>query len=144
MGFFGRGTYTAHGWTDTPVTERGAYRDVPRPDGPHLWLDIYDSDVVTLVHHPVGAGTGRCYLGLEPRHLFEDPTANEPVDVDVEAADLARWAGETGGNVVVAEQVRALLADPGGAEPDGVVAEEKAVRLLAVLGVPLPAWLVVD
>lgn len=111
------------------------------PDAtPRLTATVHDSDFVTLDYAPVlGGGAGRCYVGFEPRHYFEDETASDPVDVDAEARALAAWAADVRGTVVDPDEIRPLLASPEAAhESPDVFVEAALVRLLQVLGVPVP------
>lgn len=111
------------------------------PDGtPRLTAKVHDSDFVTVDYAPALAdGSGRCYVGFEPRHYFEDDTASDPVDVDAEARGLAAWAADVRGTVVDPDVIRPLLASPDAADesPD-VFVEAALVRLLLALGLPVP------
>ncbi|MFI5428737.1 hypothetical protein [Aeromicrobium sp. UC242_57] len=107
---------------------------------PRLSVKVHDSDFVAVDYAPVLAGgSGRCYVGFEPRHYFEDETASEAVDTDAEARALTAWAADVRGVVVDPAVVRALLASPAVEDeaPD-VFVEAALVRLLTVLGLPVP------
>jgi hypothetical protein len=109
---------------------------------PYLLIDVHDSDLASIEYAPViGDASGRCFLGFEPRHYFDDPEANDPVDPALEAQALAEWAKAATGAVVDTNPVQALLADPEGGEPAEPFVEETLVRLLAALELPMPAEL---
>lgn len=107
---------------------------------PRLTAKVHDSDFVTIDYAPtLAGGGGRCYVGFEPRHYFEDETASDPVDTDAEARGLAAWAAGVRGVVVDPEVVRGLLASPdAGDEAPDVFVEAALVRLLLALGLPVP------
>lgn len=105
------------------------------------WLSarIHDSDFVEIGFAPgPGGADGLCYVGFEPRHYFEDPTASEPVDVEVQAAALAEWSHHVSGTHVEASTLVGLLASPEGEEAPDVFVEAALVRLLRTLGLPIP------
>lgn len=107
---------------------------------PRLSAKVHDSDFVEIDYAPaLAGGSGRCYVGFEPRHYFEDETASDPVDTDAEARGLAAWAADVRGVVVDPEAVRGLLASPDAADeaPD-VFVEAALVRLFLLLGLPVP------
>jgi hypothetical protein len=70
---------------------------------------------------------------------FEDPTANQPVDLAIEMRGFASWTDRVAGVQLTDEQLAPLFADPGGGEPEDVFVEDTVVRLLRLLGLPLPA-----
>jgi len=121
----------------------GGWREGLAGPEPHLAIDIHDSDIATIGYRPSGPGTGRCYLGFEPRYYFgPEEQESAPVDGAAESAGLAEWAARVTGRSVPQADVRALLADPDGEEdPPDVVVEDTVVSLLNVLGVPLPTEL---
>jgi hypothetical protein len=81
MGFFGRFVYAEGAWGEH--TTASAY----------LAIDIHDSDIATVDYAPVLEGSsGRCFLGYEPRHYFEDEAASQPIDPAAEARGLVSWA----------------------------------------------------
>ncbi|OMQ15838.1 hypothetical protein A7K94_0206660 [Modestobacter sp. VKM Ac-2676] len=128
MGLFGTFTYSAGTWT-SPDARRE----------PWLAVDVHDSDVATVDYRPAGDAGGRCYLGFQPRVYFEDPTASAPVDNDVEAHGLARWARLATGREVDPGEVAALLApDDEDDDPEDLFVEQTVRRLLELTGVPVP------
>lgn len=106
---------------------------------PRLAAKVHDSDFVTVDYVPALTGSGRCYVGFEPRHYFEDETASDPVDVEAEARGLAAWAADVRGTVVDPATIVGLLASPVAEDeaPD-VFVEAALVRLLLALGLPVP------
>lgn len=107
---------------------------------PRLTAKVHDSDFVTIDYSPVLAdGSGRCYVGFEPRHYFEDESASDPIDPAAEARGLAAWAADVCGTVVDPAAVLELLASPDAADeaPD-VFVEAALVRVLLALGLPVP------
>jgi hypothetical protein len=128
MGLFGTFTYSAGDWTGADS-----------PAEPSLVVDVHDSDIATVDYRPIGDGTGRCYLGFQPRVYFEDPGASPPVDNEVEARGLADWARQATGREVDPGDVLALLApDDEDADPEDLFVEETVRRLLELTGVPVP------
>lgn len=107
---------------------------------PRLTAKLHDSDFVTIDYAPaLAGGSGRCYVGFEPRHYFEDETASDPIDTAAEARGLAAWAADVRTTVVDPKVVLGLLASPeAGDEAPDVFVEAALVRLLAVLGLPVP------
>lgn len=106
-----------------------------------MLIDVHDSDLASIDFAPViGGASGRCFLGTEPRHYFDDPEANDPVDRALEAQALAEWARVATGAVVDTNSLQALLADPEG-EPAEPFVEETLVQLLDALELPIPAEL---
>ena len=131
MGLFGKFAYSAGRWsTDGPTAV------------PFLLLDVHDSHIATVDYRAADASGGRFFLGYEPRFYFDEPGAGSPVDVVAEAAGFAEWAREATGTDVDPAAVQQLLASPDGAPPPEEVAvvEETVVRLLALVGLPAPAW----
>ena len=130
MGLFLNCTWSDGRWSVGSDTNLGP---------PRLTVAVHDSDVATVTHEPVRAGArGICYLGFEPRHYFDDPGASDPVDVEVEAAALARWSKAHTGLDVEPGKLRDLLASPQGDEPEAAFVEESVARLLTLLGLPMP------
>ena len=128
MGFFGRFVYSDGRWHDE------------EPSSPYLMVDIHDSDIAT-VDCVAPAATGRFYLGYEPRHYFEDPSANEPVDTRAMAEGFAAWVDQVVGASVSRRRVERLLASPQGRDPKDDFVEDTVGRLLRLAGVPLPGAL---
>lgn len=122
---------------DKFVFSGGAWGAEAAPTLPYLSVDIHDSDIATL-DYASSVGTGRCYLGFEPRHYFDDETASDPVDADREAQSLTEWARNVVGRDVNAESVREMLARPDGGDPSDDFVEDTLIRLLRLLGLPLP------
>ena len=146
---FGDGHWSVHKPDDPPITTE-----------PWLLVDIYDSDIATVIYRPAGRGTGITYLGYTPRTYFEDPDASAPTDVAAEAAGLASWwaahhSAVTGGAVsdaahaAKAAELAGFLAadlDPAEIDLDGddkddeddaeVFVEIKTAGLLAALDLP--------
>lgn len=111
------------------------------PDAtPRFTAKVHDSDFVTIEYLPVLAdGRGRCYVGFEPRHYFEDETASDPLDTAAEARGLAAWAADVRSTVVDPAVIQDLLASPDAEDeaPD-VFVEAALVRLVLALGLPVP------
>jgi hypothetical protein len=140
---FGDGHWSVHKPDDDP----------PVSTEPWLLVDIYDSDIATVIYRPAGRGTGITYLGYTPRTYFEDPDASAPTDTAAEAAGLASWwaahhSTVTGGAVSdaalaakVAELGAFLAADLDPAdiavdEDAEVFVEIKTAAFLAALDLP--------
>ena len=106
--------------------------------GPELVVDVHDSDIATIDYRPAPPGLGRFYLGRQPRDFFADPEASQPVDVPAEVDAFVGWAAQTLGRAPRAAELRPLVAEDGSgaAEDDGV--EGTVVRLLDLLGLPVP------
>ncbi len=106
--------------------------------GPELVVDVHDSDIATIDYRPAPPGLGRFYLGAQPRDFFADPEASQPVDVPAEVDAFVGWAAQTLGRAPEAAELRPLVAEDGerGAADDGV--EDTVVRLLDLLGLPVP------
>lgn len=133
MGTFATFVYSDGGWDDHAASEQ------------FLSIDIHDSDIATLRFAPAESpARGLLYLGYEPRHYFEDPSASEPVDVVAETDALIAWAAEVTGVLVASEEVLPLLASPDGDEPDDLFVEETVAQLLKVIGLLPPPDLDVE
>ncbi|RVX45429.1 hypothetical protein EDD27_8222 [Nonomuraea polychroma] len=152
MGFFGTYLFDGTRW----LTYKGD--KPPAIPGPWLMLDIYDSDIATVVYSPAGRGSGVAYLGFTPRTYFEDEAASPPTDVEREAKGLADWWRERrGGADKIAHAAKEdelaiyLAEDQDLAEiefdededvddlDDGeILVEVKAARFLTALGLPVP------
>ncbi|MER7505125.1 hypothetical protein AB0L05_32370 [Nonomuraea pusilla] len=154
MGFFGTYLYDGQRWT--------AHEDDPPPPPTEPWLmvNIYDSDIATVVYQPQGRGSGVAYLGFTPRTYFEDDEASPPTDVVREAMGLAdwwMWRGRGEGEVEHAVKASELLGylaqdeDPEEIELDDeedvvdlddadVFVEVKAARFLEALDLPIPEF----
>jgi hypothetical protein len=83
VGFFGTYLYESGRWS-----ERDSAREATEP---WLFLNIYDSDIATIMYRPCGPGTGITFLGHTPRKYFDDPEASLPTDTVLESAGLAVW-----------------------------------------------------
>jgi hypothetical protein len=128
MGFFGTFVYADGQWGES---------DAP-PGGTFLRVDIHDDDIAQIDYRPAAPGLGRFYLGYEPAVYFEDPSASQPVDVLAEAEGFSNWVGNATGRPIGPDEILPLLADPDGAEPQEVFAEDAVVKLLGLAGLPLP------
>jgi hypothetical protein len=125
VGFFGRFVYSDGAWREVATS------------GEFLAIDVHDSSIATVDYAPVLEGSsGRCFLGYEPRHYFEDETASEPVDAAAEARGLISWAAHMTGERPPYEAVGDLLADPGGAEPADVFVEDTTEKLVHLHAMP--------
>ena len=125
LGFFGRFVYSEGAWRDEAIGER------------YLVLDIHDSDIATIEYRPA-PGEGRFYVGFQPRDYFEDPEASKTVDADSEVDGFMTWAKETLDVELRQTDVRPMLAEDGALDPKDDFVEETAVRLIRLLGLPLP------
>ena len=106
---------------------------------PSVTIDVYDSDIATVEYRPAESGSsGRFYLGTQPRDYFDDPSASDPVNLEVEAAGFAAWARSHAGSSVSAEQILPLLATADVEEPLDVFVDDTVARLLDAVGIPLP------
>ncbi|TDC50581.1 hypothetical protein E1212_14505 [Jiangella ureilytica] len=133
MGTFATFVYSDGGWDDHGASER------------FLSIDIHDSDIATLRFAPAESpARGLLYLGYEPRHYFEDPSASDPVDVVAETDALIAWAADVTGVLVASEEVIPFLASPDGDEPGDVFVEETVAQLLKVIGLLPPPDLDVE
>ena len=106
--------------------------------GPELVVDVHDSDIATIDYRPAPPGLGRFYLGAQPRDFFADPDASEPVDVPAEVDAFVGWAAQTLGRAPQPADVRPLVAENGTGRPEDDVVEGTVVRLLDLLGLPVP------
>ena len=130
MGLFTTLAYSDGRWT------RGRPTAVP-----FLLVDVHDGDVATVDYRFADASGGRFYLGWEPRIYFEQPDAASPIDVGAEATGFARWARDAVEADVDPDDVRPLMADPGGAPPPPDVPVVTTVdRLVALAGLPPVDW----
>jgi hypothetical protein len=129
MGFFGTFVYADGVWNQD--------NDAP-PTGASLRVDIHDGDFAQIDYWPAETGLGRFYLGYEPAIYFEDPSASRPVDTQAEAEGFSAWVEHVGGPHLAPEVILPLLADPDGAEPEEVFAEDTVVKLLGLAGLPMP------
>ena len=127
MGSFEKYLYSDGAWTDSSAGR--------------TWLSIsvHDSDIATIEYSPAPQGLGLVYLGFQPRDYFEDPAASEDVDLEGESGALAAWAQTAVSSSATSEQIRPLLAENDVEEPDDDFVEDTVIRLLHILGVPLPA-----
>lgn len=143
MGLFATWAYDDRGWRHV------APNAAPTGTEPWLWLDIHDSDLVTVRYAPCGSAAGVAYLGFTPRTYWEDDDASEPTDTAREALGLAHWwaARQPAGadEAAKAAELRPLLAEdlPGDEldedlSEDDIFVERRTERFLAALGVPLP------
>jgi hypothetical protein len=126
VGYFGTFIYRDGQWRE----RSGA--------GAELVVDVHDSDIATIDYRPAPPGRGRFYLGHQPRDYFADPEASRPVDVPAEVDGFLAWASETVGRAPRAEDVRPLVAEQPGQEPADDAVEDTVVRLLDLLGLPVP------
>ncbi|SNR83076.1 hypothetical protein [Blastococcus mobilis] len=129
MGYFGKLSYSAGRWSSGRPTAV-----------PFLLIDVHDSDIATVDYRAADATGGRFFLGYEPRIYFEEPDAGAPVDTRAEAEGFARWLREAEGRDVDPDDVQRLMASPSGAPPQDEVVEQTVEQLLALAGLPLPAW----
>jgi hypothetical protein len=83
VGFFGTYLYESGRWS-----ERDDAREATEP---WLFLNIYDSDIATIMYRPCAPGTGMTFIGHTPRKYFDDPEASLPTDTVLESAGLAAW-----------------------------------------------------
>lgn len=115
----------------------GTWAEVDEVSHPYLVVDIHDSDVATVSYAPAPPAGGLVFLGFQPRDYFDDPSASEDVDLDLEAEGLARWARQATGATVAAASIRPLLAEDGVEEPEDDFVEETVARLVSLLGLPV-------
>jgi hypothetical protein len=106
--------------------------------GPELVVDVHDSDIATIDYRPAPPGRGRFYLGHQPRDFFADPEASQPVDVPAEVDAFVGWAAQTLGRAPQADELRPLVAEDGSGQAEDDVVEDTVVRLLDLLGLPVP------
>jgi hypothetical protein len=144
MGFFGTYQFDGTAWSE------GDPDAGPTGPEPWLWLDIYDSDFVTIRYAPAGSGTGIAFLNQTPRIYFQRDGASAPTDVDGESLGLAEWwtAHHRGASVdeqgVRRREIATLLAsdversDEDFEDDADIFAEVKATRFLSAMDLPLP------
>lgn len=142
MGLFATWMYVDRAWAHVPPDA------VPSGLEPWLWLDIHDSDFVTVQYAPRGDAAGIAFLGFTPRTYFEDETASEPTDPGLEALGLAQWWASMQSDPVdidaKAVDLQAFLAEdlPPGLDDElddeDIFVELKAERFLSAMGLPLP------
>lgn len=133
MSLFAKLTHSDGQWKESePVSE------------PYLYLDVHDGDIATVEYRPAGTATGRFFLGVEPRHYFEDDSASAPVNREAEAEGFSRWLREVHGRDVDSAAVLALMApdeeadDESDDEDEDASVEDTLDRLLDLIGLPLP------
>lgn len=134
MGFFGTYLFEGGRWAAADSSREAVE--------PWLFLNIYDSDIATVMYRPTGAGTGIAFLGCTPRTYFDDISASSPTDTGMESLGLATWWATQHGSDDAArdakqQELLTYLADDDEAGADSV--EVTAGRFLAALGLPLPA-----
>lgn len=135
MGNFGRFVFSNGEWNHYDGDDRW---DQGIQTCPYLAIDVYDSDYASVEYKPAGTASGNFYLRIQPRDHFEDPTANEWVDVDEEAAGLAAWAHAALGRTISSATLLPFIAPEGVEEPEDVFVEETMERLLGRLGLAMP------
>ena len=126
MGYFGTFIFRDGQWQQRSGT------------GPELVVDVHDSDIATIDYRPAPPGLGRFYLGAQPRDFFADPDASEPVDVPAEVDAFVGWAAEALGHAPQPAELRPLVAEDGTAPAGDDAVEDTVVRLLDLLGLPVP------
>lgn len=128
MGYFGEFFYVD-----------GEWRAVAADGDAYLRVEVHDSDIATVDFRPAYGGTGRFFLGYEPRVYFEDDGASAPVAKSEEAAAFRQWVRDVANAEVDAERVEALMASSNpDDEPADAFVEEAVQRLLALAGLPSP------
>lgn len=131
MGLFATFSYVDGRWVDGGTNAE-----------PSLTVDIHDSDIATVDYRPSLTGTGRFYLGCQPRIYFDDEAASGPVDAALEATAFAEWLRAFAHRPVDPATVQALLAgDDEDEEPVDVFVEDTVIALLTAAGLPLPTAL---
>jgi hypothetical protein len=150
MGFFGTYQFDGTAWVE------GDPEAGPSGPEPWMWVDVYDSDFVTVRYAPSGPGTGVAFLNLTPRIYFESAGASAPTDVARESQGLTEWWAArqpVADDEALANQrevIAALLAsdvEPPDDDPEDeadIYAEMKAARFLAAMSLPLPEELSVE
>ena len=126
------------GYFGTFIFRDGQWQQRSSGAGPELVVDVHDSDIATIDYRPAPPGLGRFYLGYQPRDFFADPEASQPVDVPAEVDAFVGWAAQTLGRAPEADALRPLVAEDGAGEPEDEVVEDTVVRLLDLLGLPVP------
>lgn len=109
-----------------------------------LRISVHDSDFATVDYRPVAGSSGRFYLGVQPRDYFEDLTTSDPVDLQLESSEFSQWASAVLGTKIAATDLLALMAPEGVEDPLDDFVEDTLVRLLNLLGMPLPTWLATE
>lgn len=104
---------------------------------PSLAIEIHDGDIAVIDYRPAPDGAGRFYLGFQPRDLYDDPSESEPVDIEAETEGFVAWAEALGADDVRPSEVRRLMAVEG-EEPDDTFVEDTVVRLIRLVGLPVP------
>jgi hypothetical protein len=112
----------------------------PAEATPSLTVEVHHGDIAVIDYAPSPTSAGRFYLGFQPRDFYDDPAESAPVDIDGEAEGFAAWAELVGVDDVQPGEVRRLMAVEG-QEPEDTFVEETVVRLLRLVGLPLPAGL---
>lgn len=144
VGLFGTYLYESGCWS-----ERADAREATEP---WLFLNIYDSDIATIMYRPCEPGTGIAFLGHTPRKYFDDPNASLPTDTVLESAGLARWwAQRTGAGDELARDAKQTeiasylasdadwdLAWPRDDEDADAPVEVKVCDFLQALGLDVP------
>jgi hypothetical protein len=150
MGFFGTYHFDGAAWAERDP-EAG-----PSGPEPWLWVDVYDSDFVTVRYAPVGSGAGVAYLNMTPRIYFDSDDASAPTDVKREALGLTEWWAarneDADADVLAGKRdvIAGLLAsDVEPPEDDSeddadIFSEIKAARFLVAMDLPLPEDLAGD
>ena len=126
------------GYFGTFIFRDGQWQQRSGGAGPELVVDVHDSDIATIDYRPAPPGLGRFYLGHQPRDFFADPEASQPVDVPAEVDAFVGWAEQTLGRAPQPDQLRPLVAEDGSAQPEDDGVEDTVVRLLDLLGLPVP------
>ncbi|MFK4641082.1 hypothetical protein [Paenarthrobacter histidinolovorans] len=129
MGNFGRFTYTDLGVSDSEGLD------------PTLVLELHDSDFVVVNFYPTYLGSGRFYLGFQPRDYFEDPAASDAVDIGREAEAFQQWVNKSLGRSIAVADILPFIADESVEEPEDVFVEDTMERFLGLIGLPMPAEL---
>lgn len=150
MGFFGLYLYEAGQWSELDLDAE------PTANEPWLLVRIHDSDIGSVVYAPAGPGSGVAFLGYTPRIYFEDDSASDPTDPDIEARGLATWWAtvhretDEASRTAKEHQLRAFLAadippsddeDEGDLDDGDVFVEIKVARFIRALGLPVPGGL---
>ncbi|POH71687.1 TY-Chap domain-containing protein [Arthrobacter glacialis] len=125
---------------ETLVFASGSWKNEEGTDW-RLRISVHDSDFATVDYRPVAGSSGRFFLGFQPRDYFEDPAASDPVDLQAESFGFSQWASSVLGTNLAATELLALMAPEGVEDPMDVVVEDTLVRLLNLLGMPMPTWL---
>lgn len=129
MGLFKTSVFASGSWTDEETTDW------------QLRVAVHDSDIATVDYRPTGGATGRFYFGFQPRHYFADPAASEPIDLQQEAAGFCLWAANVLNRRILPDNVLPMMAVDGDEEPLDDYAEDTVMKLLDLVGIPWPPWL---